>query len=88
MASKNALADIIHAVSDDPEVKSAARALALEAIDQASFLLNHGSPAVKSAMLKSILPTAFAGMREAVTDANAAESRAQMEAILAEMRST
>ena len=84
----NPLADVIHAVSDDPEVKAAARQLALEAIGQAQYLLRNGNPTVKATMLRSILPTAFAGMKEQAEDPGASEARKVMDSILEDMRKT
>lgn len=80
------LAELVNAVADDPEVKAAARALALDTISRAHTLLRRGQPAMQLQIIRSLLPTALASLKESPEDASVGELRAEMAAVLSEVR--
>lgn len=82
------LAELVNAVADDPAVKDAARALALDTIARAHHLLTRGQPAMQLQIIRALLPTALASLKESPEDAGAVELRREMGALLAEVRGT
>lgn len=84
----NGMAALVHAVSDDPEVKAAAKNLVLDAINDARFLMQVGSPEIRSRLTAALLPTALASMKGQGEDESTVELRAQMDALIVEMRET
>lgn len=80
------LAELVNAVTDDPEVKASAKALALSTIAHAQYLLDRGQPAMKLQIIRSLLPTALASLKESPEDASVGELRDEMAAVLAEVR--
>lgn len=63
------LNDIVSTVADDPEVKAAAKRLALSAMERAAFLIERGSPPIQAQMIRMLLPTAIASLKERPVDA-------------------
>lgn len=78
---------LFNQVVDDPDVVSAVKALALQAIREAQDMLSsHTAPAIRQQMVKSILPTLVKSL-EANRDANTDdELRAQMTDLLTQVR--
>ena len=56
------------AISDDPDVKLAAKNLALMAMREAAFLLANGSPTAKMHIIKSLLPAIANSLKEREQD--------------------
>lgn len=75
-------------VADDPEVRAAVKALALESLAQARVLVRSGAPSVKSRVVASVLPALVKGLGERQDTTTTDELRDQLDQLFAEMRGT
>lgn len=85
MARAN-IGDLISVVADDPEVKDAARSLALAAIAEARQMLHQSQPTLKLQLIRSLLPTALASLKDNPENEHTRSLRDEMDALFKEMR--
>lgn len=77
---------LLSTVADDPEVKAAAKQLALDAIAEASRLIKRGNPTVKASMVRAILPSAISSLKDRPVDETDNVLRKEMASVLSEVR--
>lgn len=80
--AENGIERVINLVSDDADVKAAAKQLALAALDQAQELLFHGNDAIRMRIIGAMLP-AFQRSLSTNQDKNkeAEETRKEFQAL-------
>lgn len=83
MADNRLSVAVARAVEQDTDLAEEARALARKAIATANYYLDHGSPAVKLNVIKSIMPAIGRGMSDkGGEDAAVVELREQVAALM------
>lgn len=78
---------LISTASDDQEVRAKVKELALKALDEVEDILDHGTPAVKTTVLRSFVPALVREMNKKKEDDEIQELKAQMAELIKEMRS-
>lgn len=80
------LGDLVAAVGDDPEVRTAVKRLALAALNEAETLVTRGTPAVKARVVNSILPALVKSLADTQDTTTTDELRDRLDGLFAEMR--
>lgn len=80
------LAALVNAVVDDPDVKQMVKDLAMDALGEARFMIENGSPAVKMGLIKSLMPALVQSLKETQSGDGLKELRDAQVELFGQMR--
>lgn len=79
----NMSASLVH---DDPELRAAVKSLAMEAVTQARYIMERGTPNLKLAVIKVLMPAVARELAKKEDRDDLTQLRAEMSQMFAEMR--
>lgn len=82
------LATLINAVSDDPQIKTMVKALAMDALRECQDILHNGTPQVKQGLIRVLMPALVASLKETPSGDGLEELRKTQNALFASIRDT
>lgn len=86
MPANGDLSQLMNAVVDDPDVKAAVKALAINALSEAQYQLQNGTPQNKANLIRALLPSLVASMKETQSGDGLEQLRETQEQMFKELR--
>lgn len=86
--SNSDLTQLMNAVVDDPDVKASVKALALDALNEARFQLANGTPQNRANLIRALLPSLVASLKETNTGDGLEELKKNQTALFHQLRDT
>lgn len=84
--SSGDLSQLMNAVVDDPDVKATVKALALDALNEARYQLQNGTPQNKANLIRALMPALISSLKETQTGDGLEALRETQSQIFSEMR--